>query len=288
MKKADHKYIYYPVDLITHWLKEDIGEGDHTTLSTIPEDATGSASIIAKEQGILAGVETAEIIFSQFDSALNIQILLPDGSSVIPGNTVLKIKGRVRSILQTERLVLNVMQRMSGIATETAKYVRELEGTTTRILDTRKTTPGLRFLEKEAVRIGGGENHRFGLYDMILIKDNHIDFAGGIENAIMRCKEYLLEQGLKLKIEVEARSLEDVRKILDTGAVDRILLDNFTLPDTRLAVDMIAGKVETESSGGITINTLRAYAECGVNYISVGALTHHIKSLDLSLMADFM
>lgn len=280
-------YMLQPGELIDLWFKEDIGTGDHTSLSTIPANAIGSAKLLVKEKGILAGVEIAELIFSRFDPGLNTEVFLNDGSKIKPGDIVLSVSGKVRSILQSERLVLNVMQRMSGISTETSKYVKLLEGTGTRILDTRKTTPGFRYMEKEAVRIGGGVNHRIGLYDMILIKDNHIDFAGGIEKAIERADAYLKKQNLELKIEVEVRSIEDIKKVLSTGKANRILLDNFSVEKTLEAVKLIDGRVETESSGGISYDTLRAYAECGVTYISVGALTHQIKSLDLSLKANF-
>jgi len=280
-------YTYTPESLIDLWFREDIGDGDHTTLSTIPENATGKARLLVKEEGILAGVKIAELIFNKFDSNLTVEVFMKDGDPIKPGDHVLVVEGSVRSILQSERLVLNVMQRMSGIATETSRYVKELEGTGTRVLDTRKTTPGFRYMEKEAVRIGGGVNHRIGLYDMILIKDNHIDFAGGIRKAIEAAYSYLQEKGMNLKIEVEVRSLEDIKIVLETGLVHRILLDNFSVEKTREAVKLIQGQVETESSGGITFLTLRSYAECGVDYISVGALTHHIKSLDLSLKADF-
>jgi len=280
-------YIYSPESLIDLWFKEDIGEGDHTTLSTIPETAIGSAKLLVKENGILAGENIASLIFNKFDRELEVSSILKDGSEISIGDIVLTVKGKVWSILQSERLVLNVMQRMSGIATETARYVKELEGTGTRVLDTRKTTPGFRFMEKEAVRIGGGINHRIGLYDMILIKDNHIDFAGGITKAIDGTVKYLAKHQLDLKIEVEVRSLKDIEEVLGTGRADRIMLDNFTLQETGEAVKLIDGRTETESSGGIVFSTLRDYAECGVDYISVGALTHQIKSLDLSLKAEF-
>ena len=280
-------HVFQPEELIDKWLKEDIGDGDHTTLSTIPSEATGTASLLVKQEGRIAGVEIARMIFNRFDPRLTIETLLSDGTKITPGDIVLTVNGPARSILQTERLVLNVMQRMSGIATETARYVAALEGTGTRILDTRKTTPGFRYMEKEAVKIGGGVNHRIGLYDMILIKDNHIDFAGGIVSAIERAHTYLREKSLDLEIEVEARSLEDVRVILDNGMADRILLDNFSVEMTREAVKMINGRMITESSGGITYEMLREYAECGVDYISAGALTHQVRSLDLSLKAVF-
>ena len=280
-------YIFTPEDLVGIWLREDIGEGDHTTLSTIPADATGKAKLLVKEPGIIAGTDIAQRIFNTFDPGLRMELLTSDGAHINPGDICFHVEGSVRSILQTERLVLNVMQRMSGIATETARYVKELEGTGTKVLDTRKTTPGFRYMEKEAVRIGGGANHRIGLYDMILIKDNHIDFAGGIEQAIGRATDYIAEKQLQLKIEVEVRSLQDIEKVLGKGGVHRILLDNFTVEMTREAVQRVGGRTETESSGGITFATLRSYAECGVDYISVGALTHQVRSLDLSLKADF-
>jgi len=269
------------------WFREDIGEGDHTTFSTIPGDAIGSAKLLVKEKGILAGLQVALRIFKRFDREILLDPLMEDGSAIRPGDVVLLVTGKLHSILQCERLVLNVMQRMSGIATTTNAYVSLLEGTGTRILDTRKTTPGMRYLEKEAVKLGGGENHRFGLHDMIMIKDNHIDFVGGIEQAISSTHAYLKEHKLALEIVVETRSLEDVNVVLSMGGVHRILLDNFTVEETREAVRLIDHRVETESSGGITRDNIRAYAECGVDYISVGALTHQIMSLDLSLKADF-
>ena len=272
---------------IDQWFLEDIGSGDHTTFSTIPESASGSAKLLVKEEGILAGAGVARQIFHRFDSLLQFDPKIEDGSSIVPGEVAFRVTGRVHSLLQCERLVLNVMQRMSGIATSTREYVSLLEGTGTKILDTRKTTPGLRLLEKEAVRLGGGVNHRFGLYDMIMIKDNHIDFAGGIVEAISGCHAYLEKRKLDLEIVVEARSLMDIEKILAQGSIRRILLDNFSVEQTREAVKLIDHRVETESSGGITRESLRSYAECGVDYISVGALTHQIKSLDLSLKADF-
>jgi nicotinate-nucleotide pyrophosphorylase (carboxylating) len=275
-------------EFINNALKEDIGDGDHTSLACIPDDNKGKARLLAKEEGILAGVRIAPLVFHKIDQDINLNIYLKDGSVIRPGDVVLIVEGRIRALLQAERTVLNIMQRMSGIATITRRYADEVKGLKTRVLDTRKTTPGMRMLEKEAVRIGGGVNHRMGLYDMILIKDNHIDFAGGIREAIERSRAYLERTGKSLKIEIEARSLEDVRRILETGGVDRILLDNFTPANTKIAVQMIGNKVETESSGGITLEDLRKYAECGVDYISVGALTHHINSLDLSLDAiDF-
>lgn len=273
---------------IDRWFREDIGDGDHTTYSTIPFDISGTAKLVAKQAGILAGVLVAERIFHRFDRNLGLELLLADGTPIKSGDVVLRVSGNVHSILQCERLVLNVMQRMSGIATNTHSYVKLLEGTGTRILDTRKTTPGMRMLEKEAVRLGGGVNHRFGLHDMILIKDNHVDFAGGIEQAIRGTKAYLEKKKMNLEIVVETRTLEDIEKVLALGGVRRILLDNFSLEMTRKAVELIGRRVETESSGGITKETIRSYAECGVDYISVGALTHRIDSLDLSLNADFI
>lgn len=264
---------------------EDIGDGDHTTLSSIPADAMGKSRLIIKEAGVVAGVEVAKEVFHYFDPELKVNQYMTDGSEVKPGDVVFDVEGRVHSLLQTERLMLNIMQRMSGVATITRKYVKELEGTKTRVLDTRKTTPGMRLLEKEAVKLGGGVNHRIGLYDMILLKDNHVDFAGGIENAIHRAKDYLKAKGKDLKIEIEVRSLEELERVMAIGGVDRIMLDNFDLKTTREAVKRIDGKYETESSGGITFATLRQYAECGVDFISVGALTHSVKSLDISFKA---
>ncbi len=269
------------------WFREDIGDGDHTTFSTIPPEVTGAANLLVKGEGVLAGVRVAERIFHRFDPGIEMNLLMKDGELVEPGNVVFRVCGRVHTILQCERLVLNVMQRMSGIATSTRSYVKMLEGTGTRILDTRKTTPGMRMLEKEAVKLGGGINHRFGLHDMILIKDNHIDFAGGIRQAVQGTQRYLKERGMQLDIVVEARSLEDVNEALSMEGIHRILLDNFSLELTRRAVELVGGRVETESSGGITKQSIRSYAECGVDYISVGALTHRIESLDLSLKAEF-
>jgi len=272
-------------EFILRSLAEDLGDGDHSSLACIPHEAKGKARLLIKEKGILAGVRIAAELFHIIDNELIFDPVLGDGASVDPGNIALYLSGSQQSILKSERLVLNIMQRMSGIATITHEYTSLLKGLKTRILDTRKTTPGIRFLEKEAVRIGGGLNHRMGLYDMIMLKDNHIDYAGGIENAIRGTREYLKKNSLNLKVEIEARSLEDVRKILSFGGVDRILLDNFTIDNTRLAVVEISGRYETESSGGIDLSTVRAYAECGVDFISVGALTHHIKSTDMSLKA---
>ena len=264
---------------------EDIGDGDHTTLCCIPENAIGKSRLIIKEDGILAGVEVAKRVFAKFDSSMQVDVKMGDGSKVKKGDVAMMVTGKIRSLLQTERLMLNIMQRMSGIATMTNRYVELLKGTKTHVLDTRKTTPGMRMLEKQAVKIGGGVNHRIGLFDMILLKDNHVDFSGGINNAISRCHEYLKEKGLNLKIEIEVRSFDEIRQVMECGGVDRIMLDNFNVEDTRKAVEMIAGKYETESSGGITFDTIRSYAECGVDYVSVGALTHSVKGLDMSFKA---
>ena len=264
---------------------EDIGEGDHTTLCSIPADAEGASRLLVKEQGVLAGVEVAREVFHQFDPTLQMEVFIGDGESVNPGDEVFLVRGKVQSILQTERLVLNIMQRMSGIATITREYVKLLEGTKARVLDTRKTTPGMRMLEKQAVKIGGGVNHRIGLFDMILLKDNHVDFAGGIEQAIRGAQAYLLEHNKHLQIEIEVRSLEELKQVLLLGGVDRIMLDNFTPEKTREAVELVGGRVALESSGGITFDTIRSYAETGVDFISVGALTHSVKSLDMSLKA---
>lgn len=264
---------------------EDIGDGDHTTLCCIPDDAMGKSHLLIKEDGILAGVEVAKRVFARFDPTLHVDVLIKDGSKVKKGDIAMIVSGKIRSLLQTERLMLNIMQRMSGIATMTHRYVKRLEGTKTKVLDTRKTTPGMRMLEKQAVKIGGGVNHRIGLFDMILLKDNHVDFAGGIKNAIGRCHKYLTEKSLDLKIEIEVRNFDEIRQVLDCGGVDRIMLDNFSVEDTKKAVEMIDGKYETESSGGITFDTIRQYAECGVDFISVGALTHSVKGLDMSFKA---
>lgn len=277
------------MDLIDELIKlafaEDIGEGDHTTLCCIPAEAEGAQKLLVKEAGILAGVEIARRIFNTFDPTLKMEVFIHDGTEVKPGDVAFIVRGKVRSLLQTERLMLNVMQRMSGIATVTRKYADRLQGLKTKVLDTRKTTPGMRMLEKEAVKIGGGVNHRIGLFDMILLKDNHVDFAGGITNAIKRANEYCKANKKDLKIEIEVRSLDELEEVMACGGVDRIMLDNFTPELTRKAVERIGGKYETESSGGITFDTLRTYAECGVDYISVGALTHSVKGLDLSFKA---
>ena len=253
---------------------EDIGDGDHTTLSCIPATAMGKSKLLIKEAGVLAGIEVAKEIFNRFDPSMKVEVFINDGTEVKPGDVAMIVEGKVQSLLQTERLMLNVMQRMSGIATMTRKYARQLEGTHTRVLDTRKTTPGMRIL-----------NHRIGLFDMILLKDNHVDFAGGIDKAINRAKDYCKEKGKDLKIEIEVRNFDELQQVLDLGGVDRIMFDNFTPEMTKKAVGMVAGKYETESSGGITFDTLRDYAECGVDFISVGALTHSVKGLDMSFKA---
>lgn len=264
---------------------EDIGDGDHTTLCCIPDTVMGKSHLLIKEDGILAGVEVAKRVFARFDPTMQVEVLIGDGAHVKKGDIAMVVTGKVRSLLQTERLMLNIMQRMSGIATMTAKYVERLKGTKTHVLDTRKTTPGMRMLEKQAVKIGGGMNHRIGLFDMILLKDNHVDFAGGIANAINRCHEYLKEKGLDLKIEIEVRNFDELKQAMDCGGINRIMLDNFSVENTKKAVEMVAGKYETESSGGITFDTIRDYAECGVDFISVGALTHSVKGLDMSFKA---
>ena len=272
-------------DFISGCLLEDIGDGDHSTLACIPADATGKARLLIKEKGILSGCSVAGEVFRIIDSGMIFEQFITDGSRISPGEIAFHVTGKIHSILKSERLVLNIMQRMSSIATSTGMYVERLAGLKTKVLDTRKTTPGMRFLEKEAVRTGGGMNHRMGLYDMIMLKDNHIDYAGGIENAIRMTNDYLAGTKKNLLIEIEARNPGDVRKILQIGGVDRIMLDNFNLADTRETVQLINGRFETESSGGITLETIRDYAECGVDFISAGALTHHIRSLDMSLKA---
>ena len=264
---------------------EDIGDGDHTTLCCIPADAIGKQRLIIKEDGIIAGVEIAKMVFHKFDPELKVDVFINDGARVKKGDIAFEVTGKVQSLLQTERLMLNIMQRMSGIATTTHKYMEQLKGLKTKVLDTRKTTPGRRILEKEAVKIGGGYNHRIGLFDMILLKDNHVDFAGGIVNAITKARKYLAEKGKEMKIEIEVRNLDELQQVLNTGGVDRIMLDNFSPELTKKAVELIGGRFETESSGGITFDTLRAYGECGVDYISVGALTHSVKGLDMSFKA---
>ena len=266
-------------------LLEDIGDGDHSSLSCIPATAEGAARLLSKDEGIIAGIDIAIRIFRRVDPGLKTDLLLSDGDRIKNGDVAFTVYGNVLSILKSERLVLNVMQRMSGIATQTSRYVEKLGGLKTRVLDTRKTTPGMRILDKEAVRIGGGLNHRMGLYDMIMLKDNHIDFSGGIEKAINKTILYLEKEGKDLQIEIEARNLGDVREILRLGRIHRIMLDNFSIPETRKAVELIGGRFETESSGNITLTNLRDYADCGVDFISVGALTHQVRSLDLSLKA---
>lgn len=269
--------------LIDLAISEDIGDGDHSSLSCIPADATGEVRLMVKQQGIIAGVEMAKRIFSRIDRSIVFEPLIKDGTSVNLGDYVFTANGKTHSLLQSERIVLNVMQRMSGIATQTNRYVKMIEGTKAKILDTRKTTPGMRVFDKLAVRIGGGENHRMGLFDMIMLKDNHIDFAGGIENAIRKANAYLINTGRTLGIEVETRNLKEVERVLSVGNVQRIMLDNFNLADTREAVSLINGRFETESSGGINLETIRGYAECGVDFISVGAITHQIQSIDMNL-----
>lgn len=272
-------------ELLNLAFAEDVGDGDHTTLSTIPADAMGRSRLIIKEEGVLSGVDIARDVLAKVDPSIKMEVMIEDGAHVKPGDVAFTAEGPVRSLLVAERTMLNIMQRMSGVATMTARYQKELEGLHTKVLDTRKTTPGMRMLEKEAVKAGGGMNHRIGLFDMILIKDNHIDFAGGIEKAIERAKEYCRENGKNLKIEVEARNLDDVRRIMEAGGVDRVMFDNFTPELTAEAVKIVGGRMETESSGGITLENLRKYGETGVDFISVGALTHSVKGLDMSFKA---
>lgn len=274
-------------EIIKNALQEDIGDGDHSSLSCVPKDAIGVAKLIVKDQGVIAGVELAEKIFKTYDSNLEVTIFIKDGTNVNHGDIAFEVKGSSRSILATERLVLNFMQRMSGIATETQKMVQIVSGTGVKLLDTRKTTPGIRYMEKWAVRIGGGHNHRFALYDMIMLKDNHIDYAGGIKPAIERANDYLKSTGKKLKIEVEVRNELELSEVLEIGKVDRIMLDNFTPERIKAVIDSIPNTIETEASGGITSETIRSFAETGVDYISVGALTHSFKSMDMSLKAKF-
>lgn len=271
--------------LIDLSFSEDIGDGDHTTLCCVPEDAMGQSQLLIKEEGILAGIRIAKEVFHRFDPTMQVEVFIEDGTRVKPGDVAMIVTGKVRSLLQTERLMLNIMQRMSGIATMTAKYVEKLEGTNTRVLDTRKTTPGMRMLEKEAVKIGGGTNHRIGLFDMILLKDNHVDFCGGIKNALDRCAQYQKEKDLNLKVEIEVRTFDEIEQVMQHGGADRIMLDNFNVENTKKAVEIINHKFEVESSGGITFDTLRDYAECGVDFISVGALTHSVMGLDMSFKA---
>ena len=282
MKK---EYIPFVEELIELAIREDIGDGDHTSLATIPADARGKMQLLVKQEGIIAGIEVARMVFDRLDDSVVFDGRIEDGARVRKGDIAFYVEGRILSLLQAERIVLNIMQRMSGVATQTAEYVKLLEGTRCRVLDTRKTTPGMRVLDKMAVKIGGGENHRMGLFDMILLKDNHIDFAGGIRAAVTGAKAYLAAKGKNIPIECEVRTLEDIDEVFAAGGVDRIMFDNFTPEMTREAVRKVAGRCETESSGGITRETMRDYAACGVDFISVGALTHRIKSLDMSLKA---
>ncbi len=281
MKK---EYIPFVERLIELCIAEDIGDGDHTSLATVPAGARGRMKLLIKQQGIIAGVEVARMVLERLDPSVAFEQKIADGAPVQPGDVAFYIEGTERSLLQGERILLNIMQRMSGVATRTAVYVGRLEGTGCKVLDTRKTTPGMRVLDKMAVALGGGENHRMGLFDMILIKDNHEDFAGGVYESLVKAREYLRATGRTLPIEVEVRTLEDIDEVFRAGGADRIMLDNFTPELTRRAVEKIAGRCRIESSGGITLETLREYAECGVDYISVGALTHQIKSLDMSLV----
>lgn len=282
MKK---EYIPFVEELIDLALKEDVGDGDHTSLASIPHDASGKMELLVKQGGIIAGIEVAEIVLKKLDPDVKIERLIEDGSRVKPGDIAFYVEGRIISLLQAERVLLNIMQRMSGVATQTNRYAERLKGLKTKVLDTRKTTPGMRVMDKMAVKLGGGENHRMGLFDMILLKDNHIDFAGGIEPAIAKVKKYLKDTGKNIPIEVEVRSLEDIDVVLAAGGVDRIMFDNFSIEMTKKGVEKVAGQLEIESSGGITIDTLRDYAECGVDFVSVGALTHQFSSLDMSLNA---
>jgi len=272
-------------ELIELCIREDIGDGDHTSLSCIPADEHGRMRLLCKQEGTIAGIEIAQLVLQRLDPEMKFEQILHDGDRVAPGDVAFYVSGRLRSLLQAERILLNIMQRMSGVATQTTVYVKRLEGLRTKVLDTRKTTPGMRVLDKMAVKIGGGENHRMGLFDMILLKDNHIDFAGGIVQAIDRCHAYLREKGLDLKIEIEVRNFDELQQVLDHGGVNRIMLDNFTPADTRKAVELIDHRYEVESSGGITFDTIRDYAEQGVDFISVGALTHSVKGLDMSFKA---
>ncbi|MCU0363123.1 MAG: carboxylating nicotinate-nucleotide diphosphorylase [Bacteroidales bacterium] len=272
-----------PPELLIRYLDEDIGPGDHSSLASIPACSEGKARLLVKEEGIIAGIDIAEELFRLSGNRVEFVKMISDGTRIAPGDIAFTVEGDKHQILRTERLALNILQRMSGIATRTSEYVQRLSGLKAKILDTRKTTPGFRYFEKEAVRIGGGCNHRMGLYDMIMLKDNHVDYAGGIEKAIARTREYLSAKNLDLRVEIETRNIAEIERVISFGGVDRIMLDNFTVEQTREAVSLIAGRFETESSGGITLETIRSYAECGVDYISVGALTHHINSLDLSL-----
>ena len=279
------EYIPFVEELIELAIKEDIGDGDHTSLCCIPAEERGRMRLLCKQEGIIAGIEVAQMVLNRLDPEMEFEQLLEDGTRVKVGDVAFYVSGRLQSLLQAERILLNIMQRMSGVATQTAVYADRLQGLKTKVLDTRKTTPGMRVLDKMAVKIGGGENHRIGLFDMILLKDNHIDFAGGVTQALTKCREYLARTGRNLKIEIEVRTLENIDEVFAAGGADRIMLDNFSLEMTREAVKRIAGRCEIESSGGITLDTLRDYAECGVDFVSVGALTHQIKSLDMSLKA---
>ena len=279
------EYIPFVEELIELAIKEDIGDGDHTSLCCIPAEERGRMRLLCKQEGIIAGIEVAQMVLNRLDPEMEFEQLLEDGTRVKVGDVAFYVSGRLQSLLQAERILLNIMQRMSGVATQTAVYADRLDGLKTKVLDTRKTTPGMRVLDKMAVKIGGGENHRIGLFDMILLKDNHIDFAGGVAQALTKCREYLARTGRNLKIEIEVRTLENIDEVFAAGGADRIMLDNFSLEMTREAVKRIAGRCEIESSGGITLETLRDYAECGVDFVSVGALTHQIKSLDMSLKA---
>ncbi len=284
----DQEYKKELSDFVQQALQEDVRDGDHTSLAALPEDKLGEAKLLVKEHGILAGVEVGVEIFRQVDSSLQLEVFIEDGKQVEVGDIVLIARGKIHSILKAERLVLNVMQRMSGIASRTAEYVKELEGTNARVLDTRKTTPLLRFLEKRAVVIGGGVNHRFGLYDMILIKDNHVDYAGSVSAAVNNAVDYKKRTGIDIQIEVEVRNFEELQELLQCTGVDRVMFDNFVPDDVRKAVELVNGRLITEASGGITLETIRSYAVTGVDFISVGALTHSVKSLDLSLKAKLI
>ena len=281
--KAEYKP--YVEELISLAIKEDIGDGDHTSLCCIPAEQQGKMRLLCKQEGIIAGIEIARLVLERLDPSMHFEQLIEDGTRVKVGDVAFYVSGSERSLLQAERILLNIMQRMSGVATQTAIYVARLEGLHTKVLDTRKTTPGMRVLDKMAVKIGGGENHRIGLFDMILLKDNDIDFAGGVRKAVEKAREYLKATGRNIPIECEVRTLEDIDEVFAAGGADRIMFDNFTPEQTRVAVEKVAGRCETESSGGITLDNLRDYAEAGVDFISVGALTHQIKSLDMSLKA---
>lgn len=282
MKEECKPYVGALIDLA---IREDIGDGDHTSLATIPAGHRGRMRLLVKQDGVIAGIEVAKMVFERLDPEINFEQIITDGAHVKYGDVAFYVEGRTVTLLQAERIVLNIMQRMSGVATQTAVYAERLRGTKCRVLDTRKTTPGMRVLDKMAVKLGGGENHRMGLFDMILLKDNHIDFAGGITTALNKTRDYLAAKGKELPIEIEVRSLKDIDEVFEAGGADRIMLDNFTVDMTREAVAKIGGRCEIESSGGITLDTIRDYAECGVDFVSVGALTHQIKSLDMSLKA---